>query len=377
MKMTIDVETKTFIRLILVTGALAGTVFLIWKLWPALMIVAVSFFLAIALNPPVSMLARRLPGQSRVLATALAYLVVLTVLGLFIYVAVPPIIAETINFVNRLPAYVQDISAHQGFAAQLITQYNLEDELNQLVMGVQQQFGTVAQGLGSSIVDGVSSVLAGVFTTLTILVLTFLMLIEGPRWMDRLWHLYNSNETLQRHKRLAGKMYKVVTSYVNGQVLVALIAAGAGLTTLLILSRLFNVPTEAVLPLTGLIFLTDMIPMVGATFGAVIVGLVLLFNDPGAALVFTIYFIIYQQIENNFIQPLVQSRTVALSALSIILAIIIGITLLGIVGGIVAIPIAGCLRVILLDYMEHRRQKPAPDVKGKLLAELAAKAKES
>jgi predicted PurR-regulated permease PerM len=158
---------------------------------------------------------------------------------------------------------------------------------------------------------------------------------------------------------------------------VALIAAGAGLTTLLILTRLFDIPTGAVLPLTGLIFLTDMIPMVGATFGAIIVGLVLLFNDPGAALVFTVYFIIYQQIENNFIQPLVQSRTVALSALSIILAIIIGITLLGLVGGIVAIPIAGCLRILLLDYMEHRRARPTSAERGRLIAELAEKAKEA
>jgi predicted PurR-regulated permease PerM len=376
MKITVDVETKTFIRLIAVAGAVAGSVFLVWKLWPALMIVAIAFFLAIALNPPVSMLARRLPGQSRILATALAYLVVLLVLGVFIYIAVPPIIAETVKFVNQLPEYVQQVSTQGGFAAQLIAQYNLQDELSQFVGGVQQQFGTVAQGVGSSIVDGVSSVLTGFVTMLTILVLTFLMLIEGPRWLERLWHLYTSNELLQRHKRLAAKMYKVVTSYVNGQVLVALIAAGAGLTTLLILTRLFEVPTGAVLPLTGLIFLTDMIPMVGATFGAIIVGLVLLFNDPGAALIFTIYFIIYQQIENNFIQPLVQSRTVALSALSIILAIIIGIALLGLVGGIVAIPIAGCLRILLLDYMEHRRPKPAASsANGKLIAELAEKSK--
>jgi predicted PurR-regulated permease PerM len=376
MKITVDVETKTFVRLILVAGALAGVVFLIWRLWAPLMIVAISFFLAIALNPPVSVLSRRLPGQSRVLATALAYLVVLLVLGVFIYVAVPPVIAETVKFVNHLPAYVQQVSDQGGLASQLIAQYNLQDELSQLVGGVQQQFGTVAKGVGSSIVDGVSSVLTGFVTMLTILVLTFLMLIEGPRWMDRLWHLYNSQALLQRHKRLAAKMYKVVTSYVNGQVLVALIAAGAGLTTLLILTRLFDVPTGAVLPLTGLIFLTDMIPMVGATFGAIIVGLVLLFNDPGAALIFTVYFIIYQQIENNFIQPLVQSRTVALSALSIILAIIIGIALLGLVGGIVAIPIAGCLRILLLDYMEHRKQKPMPSANGKL-AELVEKAKEA
>ncbi len=368
-------ETKTFVRLLLVVSGFVGVVFLVWKLWAALMIIAISLFLALALNPPVSVLSRRLPGQSRILATALAYLVVLSVLGAFIYVALPPVIDQTVKFVNALPQYVQDLSERRGVVSDIINRYGLQEELNQLVSGAQQQAASLAGGIGSSVVNGVSTILGGVVTLITVLVLTFLMLIEGPRWMDRLWNLYSSDERLERHKRLVAKMYKVVSGYVNGQVVVAAIAAVAGLATLLIMTNFFNVSSEAVIPLAGIIFITDLVPMIGATIGAIIVGLVLLFNDPASVLVFALYFLVYQQIENNFIQPLVQSRTVALSALSVFVAVILGISLLGIVGGIVAIPVAGCIRVVAIDYLQHRKHIAESKPKSGLFAKLVAKAK--
>lgn len=375
MRITIHVETKTFVRLLLVVSGFVGVVFLVWKLWAALMIIAISLFLALALNPPVSVLSRRLPGQSRILATALAYLVVLSVLGAFIYVALPPVIDQTVKFVNALPQYVQDLSERRGVVSDIINRYGLQEELNQLVSGAQQQAASLAGGIGSSVVNGVSTILGGVVTLITVLVLTFLMLIEGPRWMDRLWNLYSSDERLERHKRLVAKMYKVVSGYVNGQVVVAAIAAVAGLATLLIMTNFFNVSSEAVIPLAGIIFITDLVPMIGATIGAIIVGLVLLFNDPASVLVFALYFLVYQQIENNFIQPLVQSRTVALSALSVFVAVILGISLLGIVGGIVAIPVAGCIRVVAIDYLQHRKHIAESKPKSGLFAKLVAKAK--
>jgi predicted PurR-regulated permease PerM len=371
MKITVNVETKTFVRFLLVLSGFVGVVFLVWKLWAALMIIAISVFLALALNPPVSVLTRRLPGQSRILATALAYMVVLSILATFIYVALPPVIDQTVKFVNALPQYVQELSEKRGVVADLINRYGLQEELNQLVAGAQQQAASLASGLGSSVVNGVSTILGGVVTLITVLVLTFLMLIEGPRWMERLWNLYSNSDRLQRHQRLVAKMYKVVSGYVNGQVVVAAIAAVAGLATLLIMTSFFNITSEAVIPLAGIIFITDLIPMIGATIGAIIVGLVLLFNDPASVLVFVAYFLIYQQIENNFIQPLVQSRTVALSALSVFVAVILGISLLGIVGGIVAIPVAGCIRVVAIDYLEHRKhvaERPKPGLFAKLVA---------
>jgi len=372
MKVTVDVETKTVVRVLLAVGVFVGLIFMVWRLWPALILVLISVILALALNAPINALASKLPGKNRVLATTTAFLVLIGVLGTFIYVAVPPVVDQTTKFVQNLPQYVEEIRSRGGPVADFINHYGLQEQVDQLVAGAQQQAGNIAQGVGSSVVNGIASFFNGFVTIITILVLTFLMLIEGPRWVERFWNLYTDGERMERHQRLALKMYKVVSGYVNGQVLVAGIAAAVGLATLLILTSFFNVPVSAVIPLTGLIFITDLIPLIGATIGAIIIVLVLLFSDPGAALTFLIYFIVYQQIENNFIQPLVQSRTVALSALSVLVALILGITLLGLLGGILAIPLAGCIRVLLLDYMEHRKHKPEP--KKGFLAKLANKA---
>lgn len=357
---TVDIETKTVVRVLIAVGIFAGLVFLVWRLWPALVLVLVSVILALALNQPISIIANRLPGQNRILATTAAFLVVLGILGTFIYVAVPPVVDQTTKFVQNLPEYVDELRERGGPVADLINHYGLQNQVDQLVAGVQQQAGNIAQGVGTSVVNGIASFFNGFVTILTILVLTFLMLVEGPRWVERFWNLYSNDQRLERHQRLALKMYRVVSGYVNGQVLVASIAAAVGLATLLILTSLFPVPVSAVIPLTGVIFITDLIPLIGATIGAVIIIAVLLFSDPTAALIFLIYFLIYQQIENNFIQPLVQSRTVALSALSVLVALILGISLLGLLGGILAIPLAGCIRVLLLDYMEHRKHKAQP-----------------
>jgi predicted PurR-regulated permease PerM len=360
----IDVDTTVFVRLLLVVSGFVGTILLIWQVWPALLLISVSFFLALALNPSVSALSRRLPGKSRVLATLIAYVLILGVIGSFIYVAVPPTIDQTVHFVNNLPSYINNLREQPGFVASavndFISRYQLQDELAKVVEGVQTQAFNSLGGIGGSVVAGVSSFLVGLVTIITLLVLTFLMLIEGPQWQRRIFSLIPDRASGERYSKLATKMYGVVSSYVNGQLVVALIAATLGLVTLFTLSQIFTLPLGMILPLVGVIFITDMIPLIGATIGAIIVILVLLFSDFGAALSFLIYFVIYQQIENNFIQPVVQARTVALSALSILITVIIGVSLLGIVGGILAIPIAGCIRVAILDYMEHRRAHRLP-----------------
>jgi predicted PurR-regulated permease PerM len=354
-KVKIDIDSPTFIRLFIVAAVFVGGIYILWKLTPSLMIVLISFFLALALNPPVSTLASKLPGHSRVLATAVSYTVVLAIVGFFVYVAIPPIVSQTTNFVNALPGYIDQVSSQKGVVGDIIKKYNLQDDVNQFVNGVRNQAGSVVQGVGGSVVTGVTSFLSGFVTLLTVLVLTFLALIEGPRWLDRLWNMYTDDHKLQHHKYLISRMYTVVTRYVSGQMFVATLAGASGLLVLFALTSFFQVPITAVLPLTFLIFLTDLVPMIGAIIGATIVIFVLVFNDLGAAIAFAVYFFIYQQVENNLIQPTVQARTIELSALAILVAALIGINLLGPVGGFLAIPAAGCLRVLLLDYMERRK----------------------
>ncbi len=355
MKVKIEIDSSTFVRLFLVAAVFVGGIFVLWKLTPSLMIVLISFFLAMALNPPVSSLAGKLPGHSRVLATTVSYIIVLAIIGFFVYVAIPPIVRQTTNFVNSLPSYIEEMSHQRGVVSDVIKKYDLQDEVNQFVDGARRQAGDIVQGVGGSVISGVTTVLSGFVTLLTVLVLTFLALIEGPRWLERLWSIYTDEHKLQHHKYLISRMYTVVTRYVSGQMFVATLAGASGLLVLFMLTAFFPIPLTAVLPLAFLIFLTDLVPMIGAIIGATIVIFVLIFNDLGAAAVFGVYFFIYQQIENNLIQPTVQARTIELSALTILVAALVGINLLGPVGGFLAIPAAGCLRVLIIDYLERRK----------------------
>jgi len=352
---TLKIETKTILRLLATIGVFGIVVYSVIKLSAFLFIFAISFFLALALNPPVSKLASFLPNHNRILATAIAYIIVLVVLGGLIYIAVPPIVTQTQSFVNNFPSYIESLSGKENSFSGVIERYGLQDQINDTIRQAQAEAGAIAQGVGSSFVSGLTSFVTGFITALTILVLTFLMLIEGPSWVKRLWSLYGNKRQLERDKRLLTSMYRVVTGYVNGQVLVAAIGAASVFVTLFLLSRFFpEVPLGAIMPLTGVAFIAALIPMFGATISAIIITVVLLLNSIPAAIVFLIFFLIYQQIENNVIQPVVQSRTIQLSALSVFSAAILGIALMGIVGAIIAIPIAGCIRVLVLDYFKHK-----------------------
>lgn len=355
-RLKVEVDTSTFVRFLVVVTIFVLGLVLLWKLTPALLIILVSFVLALALNPSVHALSRYLPGHSRVLAALIAYIFVLGVIGLFLYIVLPPMVEQTSSFLTTLPDTLNSLSQQQGLVADFINRYELQDEVDQVASNVRSQAVAIAGGIGLSLLTGFTSVVGGLAVAFTVFIVTFLMLIEAPHWGRRLWSLYNDQKRRARHEQLLSNMYRVVGSYVNGQVLVALVAGTAALVVLAILSAIFGLPTSVVLPLAGIVFITSLIPMIGATIGAVLVTFVLLLNNFGAAVSFIVYFIIYQQIENNFIQPLVQSRTVALSALGVFISVILGVGLLGPLGGILAIPIAGCVRVLIIYFMERRKR---------------------
>ncbi len=353
MKVKIDVETQTFIRLGLVILGFVVALFLLIKARQPLTIIGVALFLALALNPPVSYISRKLPSRSRVGATALAYITVLTLIGGVLFLVIPPLVEQSSKFASTLPQIIDSASAQRGFFNSFVTQYGLEEQVNASIQSAKEQASSVAQDLGGLLVAGVATLFSGALTTLIILVLTFLMLIEGPLWMQRIWGLYQDPVLLERHRTVVRKMYRVVVGYVNGQMLVALIASMATLVSILLLTLVMNLPGNLALPLAAIVFLTSLVPMVGATVGAIIVTLVLLLNNVTAAIIFLVYFIVYQQIENNFISPTIQSKKVELSALAVLGSILVGVSLFGLLGGIIAIPIAGCLRVLLVDYLDH------------------------
>jgi len=357
MKYTLDIDTKTFIRFWLVVIGFALIALSIYISLPALMIVGTALFLAIALNPPVSKIANMLPSKSRVLSTALAFVAVILILGAVIFLVVPPVVQQTSKFIQTVPSLLDSATTQYSGFKEFVDRYGLQPQVNEVVTSIKAGATQFASGIGTNLIAGIGSILSVITTTVVVLVLTFLMLVEGPVWVARLWELYNDKDLMSHHRSTVKKMYSVVTGYVSGQLTVAAIAGLTAGITVFILSLFFGTPANLAIPTAAIIFVLSLIPFFGAIIGAVLMSFVLAINSPIAALIFFIYFIVYQQVEGNYIGPKIQSKRLDLSPLFILVSIVIGIVLFGIAGGIISIPVAGCVKILVDNYIERNRKK--------------------
>lgn len=356
MKTKIDIDTRTFVRFWLVVFGIGLAALLLYKAQTALIILGVSLFLALALNAPVSYIAGKLPGKSRVGATAIAYVAVIVILGVIMTMVVPAIIQQTAKVAQTIPAVVDSAShSWEGFR-DFVERYNLQGQLDAAFASVQSSASSWAGNVGSSLVSGIGSVFAGFAALILVLVLTFLMLIEGPTWLNRLWAVYRDKIKMKTHRRVAGRIYGVVSGYVVGQLTVSTIGATAAGIFVFILSFIFpEVDPNLAMPTAAITFVLSLIPMFGATIGGVLVAVLLALNSLPAAIIYAIFFVIYQQIENNFISPNIQAKRIDLTALMVLSAVTIGLYMFGVIGGIIAIPIAGTVRILLEEYFHSHR----------------------
>ncbi|MEI6228986.1 MAG: AI-2E family transporter [Candidatus Saccharibacteria bacterium] len=353
MKMHIDIDTKTFIRFWLVVIGFGLVGLAIFRAWPALIIVGASFFLAIALNPSVNYIAKMLPSKSRVLSTALAYIAVIAVLGSIVFLVVPPIIEQTAKFVQNIPSLLDSATTQYSGIRDFINNYHLQPQVDDVMNSIKGSATQFASGVGTGLISTLGSIISVVMTLIIILVLTFLMLVEGPLWVNKFWSLYKNNNRMLHHKSTALKMYNVVTGYVSGQLIISAIDGLLAGVVVTILAMTMGVPANLAIPTVAILFVMSLIPFFGATIGAIFVGLFIAINSPMAALIFLIYFVIYQQVEGNFIVPKVQSKRLDLSPLMILVSIVIGIILFGIAGGIISIPVAGCINVLIENHFNR------------------------
>jgi predicted PurR-regulated permease PerM len=324
----------------------------------ALLLVFTAFFFALALNAPVSWIARHIPGKrkgSRALATSLSTLLVVCILVLFLASIIPPIVRQTQTFVNAAPGLIRDIRDGNSETGKFIKRYHLEKQANDFSKDLADRLKNVS---GSAITT-VTKVGTSVFSVLTILVLTFMMLVEGPRWLSFMRELL-PNRHQEQTARLTNDMYRVVKGYVNGQVLLAAIAS------LLLLPGLLIFHVSYAFALLGVVFICGLIPMVGHTIGAVIVTIIALFHSPVSAVGILAYYITYQQIENYLIQPRLQANTTDMSPLLVFIAVVVGVSFSGLFGGLVAIPVAGCIRVLVLDYLRTKNLITSPVVRDEI-----------
>lgn len=351
----LTISNGTVIRiLILVILSFIGFVAL-RKATHALTLIFTALFLAIALNRPVQWLASHLPGRrrgNRTLAVALSFLVVVILLAGFIASLIPPIVRQTNNFIDAAPGLIEQVQSDNSSLGEFVRRYHLQDQVDKFA----DQLGDRLQGVSSTAVSGISRVSSSVFSTLTVLVLTFMMLVEGPGWVA-LGRRLTPDGKSGHFERLARSMYRVITGFVNGQVTLAALAA------VLILPALFLFHVSYPIALMMVVFICGLIPLVGHTIGAIIVSAVALFTSPLSALGILIYYITYQQIENYAIQPKIQANSTDMSPLLVFSSVIIGVSFNGILGGLVAIPVAGCLRILILDYFESRQLLKPSEVK--------------
>ena len=346
----ITVSNRTVFRVLVATIVSLLLVNAIHKASHALVLLGSALFVALALNGPVHWLAHRLPGKqkgSRSLATALSFVVIIVFLVSFLVSIVPPLVTQTSTFIGAVPGLVHDAQNENSGIGRAVRRYHLQDQTTKLSAQLSDRLGNITGTAFTTFTKLTSSL----FSVLTILVLAFMMLVEGPSWI-----MFMRNQLPERHQEhldnLARDMYAVIRGYVNGQVTLAALAA------VLIVVPLFLLNISYPVALMVIVFICGLIPLVGHTLGAVIVTSVALFHSTPAAIFILLYYITYQQIENYAIQPKIQSKGTNLTPLMVFASVIIGVSFGGLFAGLVAIPVAGCLRVLFLYYLENHK-KPA------------------
>jgi predicted PurR-regulated permease PerM len=317
----------------------------IWLARGVISWIVISVFLALALNPLVGVFQRH-GVPRRGLAIGVTYLVVLASIAAVGATFVPRLVDETNGFVDATPGYVDDLTKGRGRLGFLQRDYHIVDKVREQV---NKGGASRILGLSGTAIGVAKSVLTVIVATVTIAFMTFFMLLEGGAWIERFYSLI-PEDAQPRWRAVGHDIYRTVGGYVTGNLLISLIAGFAATIVLIAL----GVPYAVALGL--LVAILDLIPLAGATLAAIVVSTVAFLHSVPAGIIVVSFFIIYQQLENHFLQPVIYGRTVQLSPLAVLISVLVGAELAGILGALAAIPVAGSLQVIARDQLASRRQ---------------------
>ncbi|MGV1009450.1 MAG: AI-2E family transporter [Dermatophilaceae bacterium] len=334
----------------LVGGFGVLTAYTVWQAVASLdtvfTLLIVAFFLTLALDPLVEVLVQRRVGRGPAVALVLlALLVIFVVLGL---VVVPPVAQQGAELARNAPTYL-DQALRNPTVQDLDEQYHLlqhvQEEFNRRITDsefMSQVFGGVL-GVGRAVASGI-------FSTLTVFVLTLYFLTALPRLKHAAYDMVPATRR-SRVMSLSEEIMRRVGFYAIGQVAVASVNAGCSY----IMMTIVHIPYAAVLAVA--VGLLGLIPMVGATLGAVVVATVAFFDDPKKAVIAIIYFIVYQQTENYLVAPRIMERTVSVPGAVTVVAALAGGALFGILGALLAIPAAAGLLLIYEEVLVPRQRR--------------------
>lgn len=357
-------DTYKMVKFWMIPVVIVLIFFLVQKAATGLIIVGVSLFLALALRPlvrKVNNLFNRLFGTSKKHQTAsavMAYIIVVLIIGAIVAIVGPVVVNETAKFVEHFPqTFEETFGGWDGVNAfgRSIGIADLQAQINTTLSDFSHN---ILGFLGNNLMSSVSGI-ADVATKIGLcLILTLLMLLQGPELMDQFWNSLggkNGNKkTVSVARRVVSRMAGVVSTYVSKQVTVAILDGAVAAALVFILSLIFGFSQSLALPM-GMITMTFyLIPMFGQFIGGTLVTLVLIFSSPVAGAAFGIIYILYAQIENNVIAPKIQGDALQLQALVILGSIVIGMYMFGLLGAIISIPIAGCIKVLIEEYPNIR-----------------------
>lgn len=353
-RVTVNITNRTILRTIIWAVATILVFKFVGRVGHELLLIFISFFLALALNPVVGWISRRLRIKGRVKATAIAYILIIGLIALFLLAVTPPLVKQTRTFVSNVPQTIEKFQSQDSSLARLARRNNFDQKISDEA----KSFASHYSNYGSTVFDTGKTIAEIIASTAAVLVLTFMMLVEGPNWMELIWGVM-PEKNRKRHQKIAHKMYKGVTGFVNGQIILAVIAGIFAFIALEIASRIIGVSVNAV-ALAGIVSVFGLIPLFGNPLAAIVVILVCLINSLTLGLVMLIYFLVYFFIENHTFQPYIQSRLNNLTALTVFSAAIIGVGFGGLLGAIIAIPTATAVKILLEDYFEQHDHKIAP-----------------
>ena len=352
----LDQERPVPIRTILVTiGLVLATlvaVYLVVLLAHIEALLIVGAFFAVVLTPVVDFFRRHLHLR-RGLATALVFLLGLGLISLMMYAFIRPLVDQTRHFADRFPTYLKDAREGRGPAGDLVKKYKLDERYDENKEKIEESLSNV----GGGAFDVGKKVFAGIVSLLTVMVLAFMMILYGPDMLKGATGML-SPPTRQRVTAVGSDCARALTGYVMGNLLISVIA---GVSTFVAL-WIFGVPFRGVLALW--VGFADLIPLVGATLGAIPTVAVAFLHSTTAGIGILIFYIVYQQFENHVLQVVIMSKTVQINQLFVLVSVLIGVELFGILGALLAIPAAGVIQVVVRDLWDERRGglKPEPTV---------------
>ena len=337
-----QVPIRTILAVIgIVLAAVAG-IELILALQRVIGLIFISGFLAMVLSPAVSGLVRI--GIRRGLATALVFLFGFAIFGGLGYLFIHPLYREAVRLANGLPDLLAKTEAGKGPLGNLISKYHLQKTAAQEIPKIRHWMSH----LGGPALSLAQQIVAGLGGIILVGVLTFLILLEGPGLVQgTLARL--PDDRRRRVRRILDDVSRSVIGYVLGNAATSVIAGAVCLITLLIL----GVPFAVVFGVW--VALVDLLPLVGGLLAGVPTVVFAALHSPSAGIVTLIVFLVYQQIENHILNPVIMSRTVRLNPLWVILSVLAGAQLASILGALLAIPIAGAIQVIARDIWDERR----------------------